>query len=204
MPAHRRPARHRLVVVFAILIGFTAVSSCSPGARLLLSRGERVRNLPHAPPSGPLVLIFAFDGVGYHELNKALESGHTPNLEQLLCKGRGDGLYEHAWSAPNAISILPSTTIAAWSSIFTGAPPAYSGIPGNEWFVREEMKFYAPAPVSVTETDDTRRMVTEDLVGKALMTPTLFEQAGVLSYVPPRCIGGRTYLPPSSRWHLSR
>ena len=183
MPLHRRPARHRFVVLFAILIGFTAVVSCSPGAKLLLSGGEKVRNLPHAPASGPLVLIFAFDGVGYHELGKALESGNAPNLAKLLGKSRGDGLYEHAWSAPNAISILPSTTIAAWSSIFTGAPPAYHGVPGNEWFVREEMKFYAPAPVSVSETDDTRRMVTEDLVGKALMTPTLFEQAGVISYV---------------------
>lgn len=181
MPHHRRPARH--VVLFAILIGFSAVVSCSPGAKLLLSGGERVRSLPHAPPSGPLVLIFAFDGVGYQELGKALESGHAPNLEKLLGKSHGNGLYEHAWSAPNAISILPSTTIAAWSSIFTGAPPAYHGVPGNEWFVREQMKFYAPAPVSVTETDDTRRMVTEDLVGKALNTPTLFEQAGVLSYV---------------------
>jgi hypothetical protein len=183
MPLRRRPARYWHAVVFAILIGSTAVYSCSPSAKLLLSGGEKVRNLPHTPPSGPLVLIFAFDGVGYHELNKALESGRTPNLEQLLGKSRGDGLYEHAWSAPNAISILPSTTIAAWSSIFTGATPAYHGVPGNEWFVREEMKFYAPAPVSVIETDDTRRMVTEDLVGKALMTPTLFEQAGVRSYV---------------------
>ena len=183
MPLHRRPARHRPAVPFAILVGFIAVASCSPGAKLLLSGGEKVRTFPHAPPSGPLVLIFAFDGVGYHELGKTLESGHAPNLEKLLGKSRGNGLYEHAWSAPNAISILPSTTIAAWSSIFTGAPPAYTGVPGNEWFVREDMKFYAPAPVSVSETDDTRRMVTEDLVGKALRTPTLFEQAGVLSYV---------------------
>src|SRR5215472_8551269 len=175
MPLHRQPARHRLVVLFAILIGFTAVFSCSPGARLLLSGGEKVRTLPHAPPNGPLVLIFAFDGVGYHELGKALESGHAPNLEQLLGKSRGDGLYEHAWSASNAIGILPSTTVAAWSSIFTGAPPAYHGVSGNEWFVREEMRFYAPAPVSVS--------VTDDLVGKALRTPTLFEQAGVRSYV---------------------
>jgi hypothetical protein len=183
MPFQRRPARHPLVVLFAILIGVTAVISCSPGVKLLLSGGEKVRNLPHAPPNGPLVLIFAFDGVGYHELGKALESGSAPNLEKLLGRSRGEGLYEHAWSAPNAISILPSTTIAAWSSIFTGAPPAYHGVPGNEWFVREEMRFYAPAPVSVTETDDTRRMVTEDLVGKALRTPTLFEQAGVRAYV---------------------
>src|SRR5262245_5880252 len=101
MPLHRRPARHWLVVLFAILIGFTAVSSCSPGAKLLLSGGEKVRNLPHTPPSGPLVIIFAFDGVGYHELGKALESGHAPNLQKLLGKSHGNGLYEHAWSAPN-------------------------------------------------------------------------------------------------------
>ena len=142
-----------------------------------------MRNLPHTPPSGPLVLIFAFDGVGYHQLQDALDSGHAPNLTQMLGARRGDGLYEHAWSAPNAISILPSTTIAAWSSIFTGAPPAFDGVPGNEWFVRQEMHFYAPAPVSVTETDDTVKMISDDLVGKALMTPTLFEQAGVRSYV---------------------
>src|SRR5262245_28688897 len=183
MPRHPRPARHRFAVLFAILIGLLAASSCNTRAPLACSGGEKVRNYPHTLPSGPLVLIFAFDGVGYHELSKALESGHTPNLEQLLGKSRGDGLYEHAWSAPSAISILPSTTISAWSSIFTGAPPAYHGVPGNEWFVREEMRFYAPAPVSVAETDDTRRMVTEDLVGKALRTPTLFEQAGVRSYV---------------------
>ena len=167
----------------AILLAIIAVSSCSPAAKLLLNGGEKVRDLSHTPPNGPVVLIFAFDGAGYDQLKKAIDSGDAPNLQGMLGKSRGNGLYEHAWSAPNAISILPSTTIAAWSSIFTGAPPAYDGVPGNEWFVREEMKFYAPAPVSVTETDDTRKMVAEDLVGKSLKTPTLFEQTGVVSYV---------------------
>ena len=59
----------------------------------------------------------------------------------MLGKDEGGGLYEHAYSAPNAVSILPSTTVAAWSAIFTGAPPAQNGVPGNEWFVREDMKF---------------------------------------------------------------
>jgi hypothetical protein len=45
------------------------------------------------------------------------------------------------------------------------------------------MKFYAPVPVSVTEMDDNRAMIIEDLVGKQLKTPTLFEQAGVKSSV---------------------
>jgi hypothetical protein len=45
------------------------------------------------------------------------------------------------------------------------------------------MKFYAPVPVSVEEMDDNRAMIIEDLVGKQLKTPTLFEQAGVKSSV---------------------
>src|SRR5208282_3251362 len=150
----------------AILLAIIAVSSCSPAAKLLLNGGEKVRDLSHTPPNGPVVLIFAFDGAGYDQLKKAVDSGDAPNLQGMLGKSGGNGLYE-----------------PAWSSIFTGAPPAYDGVPGNEWFVREEMKFYAPAPVSVTETDDTRKMVAEDLVGKSLKTPTLFEQTGVVSYV---------------------
>jgi len=56
-------------------------------------------------------------------------------------------------------------------------------VSGNEWFVREEMKFYAPVPVSVEEMDDNRAMITEGLVGKSLKSPTLFHQAGVKSAV---------------------
>src|SRR5260370_4182997 len=101
----------------------------------------------------------------------------------MLGKSEGVGLYEHAYSVQNNVSILPSTTIAAWSGIFTGWPTAWNGVPGNEWFVREEMKFYAPVPVSVAEMDDNRAMILEDLVGKAERTPTLFDQAGVKSSV---------------------
>jgi hypothetical protein len=115
---------------------------------------------------------------------EAIGSGNAPNLHEMLGKKQGDtGVYSHAYSVPNALSILPSTTIAAWSSIFTGATPPYTGVTGNEWFVREEMRFYAPAPVSVDETDDTFAAVTDDLVGKSLKTPSLFQQAGVKSAV---------------------
>jgi hypothetical protein len=56
-------------------------------------------------------------------------------------------------------------------------------VPGNEWFVREEMKFYAPVPVSVEQMDDNRAMIMDGLVGKQLKSPTLFQQAGVKSAV---------------------
>jgi hypothetical protein len=84
---------------------------------------------------------------------------------------------------PNALGILPTTTVAAWSSVYTGKAPAHTGVPGNEWFVRKTMRFYAPVPVSVAGRADTFQMLTDGLVGSAVMTPTLFEQADVRAYV---------------------
>jgi len=138
---------------------------------------------PQSAPVGPHVLIFAFDGAGYDQVMTAIKSGKAPRMATLLGADRGAGVYEHAYSAPDALSILPSTTIAAWSSIFTGAAPAYHGVTGNEWFAREEPHFYAPVPVSVTDTDDTKKMVTDDLVGKQEKVRTLFQQAHVTSHV---------------------
>ena len=160
-----------------------ALTSCS-SIKLFLNGGEKqVKRVPRPPAPGPYVLIFAFDGAGYDQLMAAINSGKAPAMAGMLGKDEGGGLYEHAYSAPNAVSILPSTTVAAWSAIFTGAPPAQNGVPGNEWFVREDMKFFAPVPVSVEEMDDNRAMVTDNLVGHQLMVPTLFQQAGVRSSV---------------------
>ncbi|HEY2106091.1 MAG TPA: alkaline phosphatase family protein [Candidatus Binataceae bacterium] len=164
---------------------FLLIGSCTPVTRLLVQGGEKQATpVPHPPaPPGPHVLIFAFDGVGYHQFVEVIQSDQAPNLSGLLGRDLGDGLYQHAYSAPNAITILPSTTMAAWSSIFSGEPPAYTGVPGNEWFAREQMQFYAPAPVSITDTADTLKMVTDDLVGKSVMSHTLFEMAGIPSAV---------------------
>lgn len=181
---HQYPAsiliRRALLSTCLALLTLTSCSS----AKLLLHGGERqISHEPRPPEPGPYVLIFAFDGAGYDQLMAAIQSGKAPAMAGMLGKPEGGGLYEHAYSVPNTVSILPSTTIAAWSAIFTGAPTAWNGVPGNEWFVREEMKFYAPVPVSVHEMDDNRAMITEGLVGKSLKSPTLFQQAGVKSSV---------------------
>jgi Type I phosphodiesterase / nucleotide pyrophosphatase len=172
--------RCTLLSTCVVLFG---LSSCS-SIKLLLQGGEKqVKREPRPSEPGPYILIFAFDGVGYDQLMEAIHSGKAPAMAGMLGREEGYGLYEHAYSVPNAVSILPSTTIAAWSSIFTGAPTAWNGVAGNEWFVREDMKFFAPVPVSVQEMDDNRAMVTEGLVSKALKSPTLFQQAGVKSAV---------------------
>jgi len=88
-------------------------------------------------------------------------------------------LYEHAYSVPNAVTILPLDHYRRLVGYLHRRADGLERGLGNEWFVREEMKFYAPVPVSVEEMDDNRAMIIEDLVGKQLKTPTLFEQAGV-------------------------
>jgi Type I phosphodiesterase / nucleotide pyrophosphatase len=182
-----RPNRIHLILVRLALAATGAailnLTACTATRMLLTGREKQVKHHLRPVEPGPYVIVFGFDGAGYDQLNEAIQSGKAPNLQAMLGKHIDDGVYEHAYSAPNAITILPSTTVAAWSSIFTGATPAYTGVTGNEWFVRQEMRFYAPAPVSVSETDDTDAAVTDDLVGKALMTPTLFRQAGVKSAV---------------------
>jgi Type I phosphodiesterase / nucleotide pyrophosphatase len=168
--------------LIATCVALSLLAACS-SVKFLLHGGERDKSHIRPEQPGPYVLIFGFDGAGYDQLMEAINSGKAPAMAAMLGKSEGGGLYEHAYSVPNTVTILPSTTIAAWSAIFTGAPTAWNGVSGNEWFVREDMKFYAPVPVSVSEMDDNRAMILEDLVGKALKSPTLFELAGVKSSV---------------------
>jgi hypothetical protein len=45
------------------------------------------------------------------------------------------------------------------------------------------MTFVAPVPVSTPDTADNTKTVSDDLVGKAIRVPTLYEDLGVRSYV---------------------
>ena len=153
-------------------------------AELIGEGGEKRLRDPMLPArGGPRVLVFALDGVGEDELRSAVRGGAVPNIAAMLGAETGEpGVYERGYAVPGVLSILPSTTLAAWTSLFTGEPPARSGVPGNEWFAREERKFYAPAPVSVTESAHAVEVYTDGLLGKAIRVPTLYEQAGVRSY----------------------
>jgi len=180
----RRPTQRRTVNAAALtLLGVTLsfLPACRTALTVVAQGGEQQLHqaVPPATP-GPRVLIFAIDGAGYNELMRAIRSGKATHLQALLGAEQQDGHFAHSYSVPDAISILPSTTMAAWSSIFTGQPPAQTGVPGNEWFVREQRQFFAPGPVSVTDTGDFLKMLTEGLVGNALQTPTLYESLGGL------------------------
>jgi len=135
--------------------------------------------------NGPRVLVLALDGVGADEFRDAVRSGGMPQVSAMLGAelDSGGGLYEHGVAPPRVLSILPSTTFAAWTSVYTGAPVAESGVAGNEWFDRESMTFVAPAPVSVTGYGDAVRVYSDSLLHPWMAVPTLFEQANVRSYV---------------------
>ena len=152
---------------------------------LIAQGGEKRLRDPMRPARGTTrVLLIALDGVGEDELLHAIREGSAPNIASVLgAESIDSGVFRHAYAVPGVLTILPSTTVASWTALFTGEPAARNGVPGNEWFVREEMRFHAPAPVSVTDHEDAVRTYTDDLVGRAIRVPTIYEMAGVRSYV---------------------
>jgi hypothetical protein len=153
-------------------------------AELVRQGGEaRLREVLRPARGGTRVLVVALDGVGRGALYDGISRGEMPRLAAFMGAAGDDGVHEHAWAAPDFVSILPSTTMAAWASVFSGEPPARTGVTGNEWFDRDAMRFLAPAPVSVSGHEHTLAMLTDGLVGNQIRTPTLFERADVRSYV---------------------
>lgn len=157
--------------------------SCTLVWDTLWTGGEKKLDSNPPPPSGARLIIFALDGTTPDQLMEAIRSGNAPNLAGLLGKERRQGLFEHAYAAPRAWSILPSSTIAAWSALFTGTPPAANGVAGDEWFERETATFRAPVPVSALDTADVSKVVSDDLIGKSLKTPTLYEMVNKKTHV---------------------
>lgn len=191
--AARHPLLRRLLIftlvvaaLIGAVVGYLAWKGDAPDelAELMGEGGEKALRDPLHPARGaPRVIVFALDGVGDGELRQAIASGGMRRVAALLGRETQPRLYEHGWAAPGVLSILPSTTYAAWASVFTGLPAARHGIPGNEWFAREEMRFYAPAPVTVTEHEHALQVYSDQLMGRVLRAPTVYERARVRSYV---------------------
>ena len=177
----------RRAIVRGVLVpaGLVLQLSCALMFRSLSTGGQETLKpaAPAAVKGGPRVIVFALDGAGPDQVVEAIRSGRAPNIAALLGKEIGAGLFEHAYAAPHALSVLPSSTIAAWAAIFTGKPPAQNGVTGDEWFVRETATFYAPVPISVRDTLDVTKVVNDDLLGKSLRVPTLFQILGGRSHV---------------------
>jgi hypothetical protein len=179
-----------LAALLAVIVGGTAylaITGTDPVelAELMLEDGEKQLREPMRPlRGGTRVLVLAIDGVGDEPLRRALRENTLSHLARVVGAGTDEpDVYASGYAVPGALSILPSTTYAAWASVFTGKPVGHTGIAGNEWFVREERRFYAPAPVSVTGNTHALQVYTDNLIGAALRVPTLFERADVRAYV---------------------
>lgn len=145
---------------------------------------------PLREPMNPIrgttrVLVLALDGVGRDELLLALREERLASLSAMMGGGAGgaEHTFAHGYLAPDVVSILPSATTPAWVSIFTGEPPARTGVLGNEWFVREERKFYAPVPVTVSRRSHALKMYTDELMSDLLRVPTVYEGLPVRVHV---------------------
>lgn len=161
-----------LVLLLAASAGGCAVVQLAAvgDARALRAEPERV-----VRPGEPTVLLVALDGVGRTVLYDMLETGELPELHALLGGGEGVDL-PHAYLDRTLLSTLPSSTLAAWSTVFTGQPPAVHGVAGNEYFMRETRRLAAPAPVSIVSMDPTAQAFTDDYVNRLLAVPTIYEE----------------------------
>jgi predicted AlkP superfamily pyrophosphatase or phosphodiesterase len=179
------------IAIIGLLLAVAATAFYLGGMRVgdvgqLLSEGaiKELRGELRPPRSaGARVLVIAIDGVGDSEIRQALREGRVPRIASLIGETDAEAeLWPHAYAPRGALSILPSTTYAAWTAVFTGEPVAIAGVPGNEWFDRTRQTFVAPAPVSFSEYGDAVRVYAESLLDAWIDVPTLFERADVRSY----------------------
>ena len=165
-------------VAISLTVAAIVVAIWLPRAVLLVARGD-VRELrpraSHAPSSRPSLFILAVDGIDRSLLYDMLRGGELPHLERLL-GGRDGRDLPHACLDERILTVLPSTTIAAWATVFTGVPPGVHGMTGNEVFARDERAMLAPAPVSIDDISPTLAVYTEASLDRALDVPTIYQQ----------------------------
>jgi hypothetical protein len=179
------PDRRDLGLPLAFLIALACGwSGCHLLHATFNAEGSHVLNPASATPSkGPYAVLFAIDGAGYGQLMDAINSGRAAHLQAMLGKPVGRNLYEHAYSAPDAFTVMPSCSTAGWTSIMTGLPPGMTGVTGDEFFVREQNRFYAPIPLSSRDSHDFFAAVDSDLIGKIIRVPTVYQRIAGPSYV---------------------
>ena len=115
-----------------------ALGAAFPDSNPLLDRVWQNR-----VPQAKRVVLFLMDGTGYQHLNKLMEDDQEL-YDAVLDLNGGRGIVP-------LTSVTPSTTVVALSSLWTGAPPAQTGMTGTLMFLREasllaNMLAFAPIP----------------------------------------------------------
>lgn len=133
-------------------------------------KGSEPRHSPYHAP----ILLLAFDGVGRDLLYEMLRADQLPELTDLL-SGEGKN-FPHAHFDETLLSTMPSSTMAGWTTTLTGLPPAEHGVTGNEYFIREDRKLAAPAPVSFNDPEPTIEIYTEGYLNSLVKVPTVYQK----------------------------
>ncbi len=168
-------------IASAALVAGLLASACSPKAAQLAFGGDSRDLRPRPPgagqssPTHPPVLVVAFDGVGRAILYDLLRCGMMPGLARLLGSGEGKA-FPHAYFDERLLSTLPSSTMAAWVTTFTGVGPAQHGVTGNEFFIREERRFAAPAPGTFSDSTPVLAIYTDGYLNKLGFSPSVYER----------------------------
>ena len=162
-----------------VVAGLSGCAATVKTAQLLLTDTERtIRKRPEgaaqSSPGHPAILFLAFDGVNRDLLYDMLKKGELPKLTDLLA-GEGEK-FPHAYFDQTLVSTMPSSTMAAWTSVITGTPPSVHGVTGNEFFIREEQRLAVPAPVSFNDSKPTIEIYTGEYLNKLVKVPTVYER----------------------------
>jgi predicted AlkP superfamily pyrophosphatase or phosphodiesterase len=163
----------------AAVAAFSGCLATVKTAQLVLTDTERsIRDRPESEPkSSPQhapILLLAFDGLNRDLLYELLREGQLPQLTDLLA---GEGKhFPHAHFDETLVSTMPSSTMAAWTTTITGLPPAEHGVTGNEFFIREQRRLAAPAPVSFIDSKPTIEIYTDGYLNSLIKVPTVYER----------------------------
>jgi hypothetical protein len=170
----------------ALLVGTSlwlgGCGSAEQVGRIVLSGdSRRLRERPagaaQSSPDRPPILFVALDGVDRDLLYDLLKKGELPHFADLLGGRSADGTLPHAHLDTTMLATLPSSTMAAWPTVLTGVAPAQHGMTGNEYFIREKLRFAAPVPVTFEDSAPTLAVVTSDEYANRLLdAPTLYER----------------------------
>jgi hypothetical protein len=153
---------------------------------------DRPKGSAGSSPDRPGILVLALDGVDRKLIYDMLDAGEMPALATLLGgqddgagaprwkvtkrEGGSGGTFPHAFFSDRMLSTLPSSTIAAWVTGFTGEPPAVHGVTGNEFFARESRRFIAPAPVTVHDVRPVIECYTDDYLNKVPAASSVYQK----------------------------
>lgn len=165
-------------IAVALLLGACASRVANDATELVVEgESKTLRDRDGRAPSStrPDLLVLALDGVPRELLYEMLRAGELPGLAALLGGRRGDA-FPHAVLADDVLTVLPSSTMPAWASAFTGKPPAAHGVAGNEYFVRAERRFAAPVPTSFQDVGPALAALADGSVNDELRVPTVYQR----------------------------